>query len=329
MDNRSNSIIDKHRTILVIGGTGFIGCHVIARLAQTDFRVIVPTRNYERAKHLLELPMVDDVIQADVHDDATLRQLIQWSDTVVNLVGILHSSPGNPYGPEFAKAHVELPRRIVDICASFGHKRYLHMSALGARGDAPSMYLRSKADGERAAFSNAAVATTVFRPSVVFGEGDHLLNMFASLQKYLPVLPLAHADAKFQPVYVGDVADAFLHAMLNDRTIGHVCELAGPNVYTLRELVHLAGVYSGHERPIIDLPDSLAQLQAMIMEHLPGDPLLTRDNLASMSVDNVASGPVDEELWLNPGTTIESVAPYYLSGQRPHTGVETVHVPKQ
>jgi NADH dehydrogenase len=315
--------MDYH-SVLVIGGSGFIGSHIVAKLAQTDWRVVVPTRHYESARHLLELPEVEDVIEADVHDDAALNRLIHGHTAVINLVGILHSRWGNPYGPDFARAHVELPKRIVAACVANGVHRYLHMSALGADRNGPSMYSRSKADGEAMAFSNPALATTVFRPAVVFGDQDRFLNMFARLEKFLPMMLLARADAKFQPVYVEDVAQAFVNALRNDRTIGKVYELAGPKVYTLRELVKLAGTYTGHPRPVIGLPDSLARLQALIMEHMPGGPLLTRDNLDSMKVDNVASGPIDPELGITP-TELEAVAPYYLTGQKPHTGVEVVH----
>jgi uncharacterized protein YbjT (DUF2867 family) len=316
------------RSVLILGGSGFIGGHVIAKLAQTEWRVIVATRHFEKARHLLEVPNVEDVVEANIHDDAALSSLMVGNQAVINLVGTLHSRPGDPYGPDFARAHVDLPRRVVAACAAHGVRRYLHMSALGARMDGPSMYLRSKADGEAAAFSNA-LWTTVFRPSVVFGEGDHFLRLFASLEKFLPVMLLAGANAKFQPVYVEDVAQAFVHALENERTIGHVYELAGPHVYTLRELVKLAGEYTGHPRPVIALPESLARFQAMVMEHLPGEPLLTRDNLDSMTIDNVASGPIDPELGIVP-TALEAVAPYYLTGQRPHSGVEAVHIqPRQ
>jgi NADH dehydrogenase len=312
------------RSVLILGGSGFIGGHVIAKLAQTEWRVIVATRHFEKARHLLEVPNVEDVVEANIHDDAALSSLMVGNQAVINLVGTLHSRPGDPYGPDFARAHVDLPRRVVAACAAHGVRRYLHMSALGARTDGPSMYLRSKADGEAAAFSNA-LWVTVFRPSVVFGEGDHFLRLFASLEKFLPVMLLAGANAKFQPVYVEDVAQAFVHALENERTIGHVYELAGPHVYTLRELVKLAGEYTGHPRPVIALPQSLARFQAMVMEHLPGEPLLTRDNLDSMTIDNVASGPIDPELGIVP-TALEAVAPYYLTGQKPHSGVEAVHI---
>ncbi len=314
-----------YRSLLVVGGSGFIGSHLIAKLASTDWRVTVPTRHYQHAVHLLELPEVDDIVEANVHDDADLARLVRDKDAVVNLVGILHGQRGTPYGPDFARAHVDLPRRIVAACAEHRVRRYLHMSALGADRNGPSMYQRSKADGEAAAFSRPEVATTAFRPSVVFGDNDRFLNLFASLQRLLPVMALAGADAKFQPVYVEDVAQAFAVALDNDHTIGKVYELAGPNVYTLRELVRLAGMYSGHCRPVIGLPDSLARMQAFVLEHLPGETLMSRDNLDSMKVDNVAHGAWAEELGIEP-TALEAVAPYYLQGQRPHTRVETMHV---
>lgn len=315
-------------SILILGGTGFIGTHILAKLADSSCRVTVPTRRGSHAMHLLLLPDVDLVVEADVHDDAQLDRLVQGQDAVINLVGILHGrrgASGEPYGQDFARAHVALPKRVVAACARHGVRRYLHMSALGADRNAPSMYLRSKADGEAAAFSNPAVGTTVFRPSVVFGDHDHFLNLFASLQKMLPVMLLARADAKFQPVYVEDVAQAFVNALYDDSTIGKAYELAGPKVYTLRELVQLAGQFSGHRRPVIGLPDALGRAQAFFLEHLPGEPMMTRDNLDSMDIDSVAHASMEEQLGITP-TALEAVAPYYLQGVRhPHSGVNAVH----
>lgn len=317
----------EYRSILVIGGSGFIGSHIIAKLEGGDCHVTVPTRRASHAQHLLLLYAVENVVEADVHDDATLDRLVQGKDAVINLVGILHGKPGpagSSYGPEFARAHVELPRRIVAACAKHGVHRLLHMSALGADKNAPSMYLRSKADGEEAAMSNPAVGTTVFRPSVVFGDKDHFLNTFAFLQRMMPVMLLAGAEARFQPVFVEDVAQAYVNALHDDRTIGKVYELAGPTIYTLAELVRLSGEYTGHRRPVIGMPESVARLQAFFLEHLPGDPLMTRDNLDSMKVDNVAHGPIAPELGIVP-TALEAVAPYYLQDGRPHSGVDPQH----
>ena len=306
------------RNVLVIGGTGFIGSHLIAKLVDAECRVTVPTRRESRAMHLQLLPDVEQVIQADIHDDAVLDRLVRGHDAVINLVGILHGKQGTPYGSDFARAHVALPKRIVDACARHGVHRYLHMSALGADRNGPSMSQRSTADGEVAAFSRPEIVTTVFRPSVVFGDKDRFLNLFASLQRMLPLMLLAHAGAKFQPVYVEDVAQAFVIALRERHTIGKVYELAGPKVYTLRELVALAGRYSDHPRPVIGLPDPLARMQAFVMEHLPGETLMSRDNLDSMKVDNIRHDPSADELGIH-WTALEAVAPAYLSG-RPSSG---------
>lgn len=302
-------------SVVLFGGTGFIGSHLAARLSEREVPVLLPTRHEARADHLKLLPGVD-VVEADLGDDAVLRRLVAGRSAVVNLVGILHSSRGAPYGPEFKRAHVELPRRIVDACAREDVPRYLHMSALGADPHGPSMYQRSKADGEQAARSRPEVAATIFRPSVVFGPEDHFLNMFAQMQRHLPVVPLACAHARFQPVYVGDVADAFVRALLDAHTAGNIYELGGPQVYELAELVRLAGRYAGHPRPVLALPDGLARLQAACFELMPGTPLISRDNLDSMKVDNVISPSTKtltaEALGIKL-TPLESVAPGYLA----------------
>jgi NADH dehydrogenase len=304
----------RQLSVVLFGGTGFIGSHLAARLAEHEVSIVAPTRHEAHAMHLM--PLGVDIVEADIHDEATLRRLVAGKDAVINLVGILHSRRGQPYGPDFRHVHVELPRRIVAACAAVGVPRYLHMSALGARRDGPSMYQRSKADGELAAVSEASVAATIFRPSVVFGPEDHFLNMFARLQRHLPVVPLAGAQARFQPVYVGDVADAFVHALRALDSRRRTYELGGPGIYTLAELVRLAGRYSGHPRPVIALPDALARLQAAFFELLPGTPLISRDNLDSMKVDNVVK-PSDQVLTAEALdiklTALESVAPQYLA----------------
>ncbi len=299
-----------HRSILLIGGSGFIGTHIAARLADAGYAVTVPTRRYPRARHLLVLPTVQ-VVEADVYDPAALDRLLARADAVINLVGVLHSRPGRPWGPAFERAHVELPRRLAEAGRRLQVRRVLHMSALGAAADAPSMYQRSKAEGEKILLASG-LDVTAFRPSVVFGPEDNFLNMFVHLQRLAPVMPLGGADAKFQPVFVGDVADAFVRALDDPATIGKVFELVGPRVYTLRELVQLAGVYSGHRRPVFGLPDALARLQAWLLEFMPGGPLMSRDNLDSMKADNVASGqyPLPPHWQPQP---LEAVAPGYLA----------------
>lgn len=302
-------------SVVVFGGTGFIGSHLAARLSEHGMTIVVAARHETHAMHLMPLPGVD-IVAADLRDDAALRRLVAGRDAVINLVGILHSRRGDPYGPDFKQVHVDLPRRLVDACAAGGVPRYLHMSALGADRHGPSMYARSKADGELAAASRPDVAATIFRPSVVFGPEDKFLNTFARLQRHFPVIPLAAAGARFQPVYVNDVAQAFVRALLDPATAGKTIELGGPQVYTLAELVRLAGRYAGHERRILALPDGLARLQAMLFEMLPGEPMLTRDNLDSMRVDNVISASTKaltaEALGIKV-TPLEAVAPQYLS----------------
>lgn len=304
------------QSVVMFGGTGFIGTHLAARLCDRGVSTVVPTRHTSHGMHLM--PLGVDVVQADPYDDTALRKLVAGRTAVINLVGILHSRRGAPYGPDFLRAHVDLPRRIAAACAAEGVPRYLHMSALGADRNGPSMYLRSKADGEAAATSQSAVATTIFRPSVVFGPEDKFLNTFARLQRHLPVVPLACAHARFQPVYVGDVAEAFVRALLDAHTAGLTYELGGPQVYELAELVRLAGRYAGHERKVIALPDGLARLQARVFELLPGEPVITRDNLDSMKVDNVVHPSTNNKVLTTTAlgiklTALESVAPQYLA----------------
>ena len=297
--------------ILLIGGSGFVGSHLAARLCAIGHNVLVPTRRRERAKHLIVLPTVA-VVEADVHDEAELLKLMRGQDAVINLVGVLQGGSGKPYGAGFARAHVELPRKIVRAAQKIGVPRLLHMSALGADARGPSAYLRSKADGEAAAFAVAPnVGVTVFRPSVIFGDGDSFLTLFARLLKRFPVMPLACPAARFQPVWVGDVVAAFCASLSRAESFGHGYNLCGPRVYTLRELVAYAGEVSGHPRPILGLPAALSYLQAWAMEFLPGAPL-SRDNLRSMQVDSVCGGEACLPFELA-ATSLETVAPGYLA----------------
>ena len=308
--------------ILVIGGAGFVGRHIVARLVGQGLRVTVPTRHRARAGHLILLPTVE-VVESDVSNDDALDLLLRDHDAVINLVGILQGSRGTPYGREFARAHVELPKRIVAGCARHGVRRYLHMSALGADPKGPSMYQRSKGDGE-AAVRASPLDWTIFQPSVIFGPEDRFLNTFATLAKVFPVLPIGGADVRFQPVWIGDVAQAFVNALDNRDTYRKSYELVGPRVYTLRELVQFAAAASGRPRPVLALPGGIAQLQARMMELAPGEPLMSRDNLDSMKVDNIASRQPyvpAPELGITP-TAMEAEAPRYLSGQTVRTRLD-------
>lgn len=303
---------------LILGGTGFVGRALARRLAreQGACRVLVPTRQRAHAQALAVLPQVD-VVQADLHDDAALAGLLAGAEAVVNLVAVLHGDEAR-----FEQVHVALPRRLAAACAAAGVRRVVHVSALGAAADAPSRYLRSKARGE-AVLREAGLALTVLRPSVIFGAEDRLLNLFALLQRFAPVLPLAGAAARFQPVWVDDVAAAIARCLADPRTIGQTYECAGPEVMTLAELVRAAGRFSGHPRPIVPLPPALATLQAWAMERLPGEPLMSRDNLASMQVPNVATPGAPGLAALGiAATPLAVVAPGYLGRDAWQAGLD-------
>ena len=302
-----------------MGGAGFIGRHLIARLsAESAGRsIVVPTRRRVRARHLLPLPTVE-VVEANIHDDADLAELIGRCDAVINLVGILHSRTGTPYGPDFARAHVALPRRIGAACAKAGVPRVIHVSALGVTDhEQPlaSQYLRSKADGERALRQTDGLALTILRPSVVFGPDDRFLNLFARLQRFAPIMPLARAAARLQPVYVADVAHAICGALESSASVGHAYELAGPEVFALADLVRISGRLSGYPRPVIALPDWIGWLQAAALEFAPGPTLMSRDNFASLAVDNVATPGArgwGADLGIEAPTPLMAVLPKWL-----------------
>lgn len=300
----------KHQAIAVIGGSGFIGSHLVNALVEAGKNVRVASRRRYNARHLTMLPI--DVIETDVSDPVALAAFVEGADAVVNLVGTLNGGHGRPYGPGFAKLHVDLPTKIVAACESKGVHRLIHVSALGADSNGPSMYLRSKGDGEKAVQSSPALASTIFRPSVIFGPEDTFLNRFALLQKVFPVIPLAMPDARFQPVFVGDVSKAIVNVLDLDAASGHTYELGGPSVYTLEQLVQYCGEAIGRHARIVRLPEAFARLQAMSFELAPGEPIITRDNLDSMKVDSVLSGPLAPELDLDPAS-IETIAPLYLA----------------
>lgn len=293
-----------HR-IVVLGGSGFIGRALAARLASDGASVIVPTRNRDRARPLFLLPTVD-AVEADVHDPATLARLVTGADAVVNLVGILNESGADT----FERAHVALARNVVAACGKAGVARLLHMSALNADPAGPSKYLATKGEAENAVAASA-LAWTIFRPSVVFGEGDSFLALFARLARWLPVIALAAPDARFQPVWVGDVASAFAHALDSRACVRQRYDLCGPKVYTLRELVRWTAETAGSVRPIVPLTGSLASMQAYVLEHLPGK-LMSRDNLASMSKDNVCGCPFPGEFGVEPAS-LEAIGPSWLA----------------
>jgi NADH dehydrogenase len=301
--------------VLVVGGSGFVGRHLVAALAARGCRVTVPARRRERAKHLFLLPTVE-VVEADVNRPGVLARLTAGCDTVINLAGVLHSRRGrrdergpNDYGPDFAQVHVELAQAVVNACRAAGVKCLLHMSALGADPKAPSEYLRSKGIAERAALAAEDLAVTVFRPSVIFGPEDSFLNLFATLTKFLPVIVLACPQARFQPVYVGDVVQAFLASLEEREARGKRYELGGPKQYTLRELVETVCAITGRRRLIVGLGERMSMAQARMLELLPGK-LMTRDNVRSMQVPSVCGTPFP--FGIEPAA-LEALAPSWLA----------------
>lgn len=296
--------------VCVLGGSGFVGRHICHQLAARGYRARVPTRDRERAKQLLLLPTVE-LIEADVHDPDDLVHAVHGVEVVINLVGVLHDGRGRQ---SFAQAHVELARKVVAACRTEGVRRYLHMSALNAATNGSSAYLRSKGEAE-SIVRKSDLDVTVFRPSVIFGPEDSFLNLFATLVRLLPVVMLGSPDARFQPVFVEDVAAAFVKSLEDVKSFGKSHDLCGPKTYTLRELVEYVGRTVGHARPVIGLNDALSYWQAFAMECLPVK-LLTRDNYYSMKVDSVCR--CDFPFGIQP-TALEAVAPNWLGRQTPRS----------
>jgi NADH dehydrogenase len=297
----------------------------------------VLTSKRDHAKNVSVLPKVE-VVEANIFDPSELNRHFSGMDAVINLVGMLNEEkPGRVDKPmarrgDFHEVHVELPRKIVHACAASGVKRLLHMSALNADPNASSAYLRSKGLGEaivrEAGMQHSehenwylngpkfvhgyGLATTVLRPSVIFGREDSFINMFAGLLKVAPVLPLASPDTKFQPVFVEDVAQAFVASLNNQATFGQTYDLCGPKAYTLRELVDLVASLTGRKRKIINLSPQLSYLMAQVMEWMPGPKLMTRDNYLTMQVDSVCDCEFPKIFDFKP-RALEAVVPDYLS----------------
>jgi len=302
----------RHQSIALIGGSGFIGTHLANALVAAGKGVCIGTRKRSHASHLTMLPL--DVIEVDPFDPLQLARFIEGADAVVNLVGTLHGGRGRPYGPEFAKLHVELPSKIAAACEGKGVHRLIHLSAINADSNGPSMYLRSKGDGEKAVLAAARLATTIFRPSVVFGPEDRFLNTFAALARVFPVLPLAKPDAKFQPVYVGDVAAAVARTLGNPAAYGQTYELGGPEVYSFGDLIKYVGREVMTPRPLVYLPTLVARVIGVFGDIAGGlgfPPPLTTDQVLMLKRDYVAQGKGLKDLGIAP-TALESIAPSYL-----------------
>ncbi len=289
---------ERDRTVCVLGGTGFVGRHLAASLVRDGWAVRVPTRDAARHRDLLVLPGVT-LVQANVHVPAALQSVCTDCGTVINLIGTLNERGRK--GSGFHAVHVELARRVIGACAELGIGRLLHMSALKADlPDPPSSYLRTKGEAEGVVRAASGVAWTIFRPSTIFGPGDSFINRFDRLLRWpAPFFPLPRADARFAPVYVGDVVQAFRRALAASESIGRSYELCGPRVYTLAEIVSAIALARGNRRRVLALPDWLARIQARVMGLLPGTPF-SMDNFRSLTVDAVCAGDGLRALGITP-----------------------------
>ncbi len=297
--------------ICILGGSGFVGHHLAARLVRNGHRVRIPTRRTAPHRDLLVLPTLE-LVECNVHDEDDLHKVVRGCDVVINLIGILNEKRHNGRG--FCRAHVELAHRVVVACQDNGVTRLLHMSALNADADrGSSYYLRSKGEAEDLVHMAKKLNVTSFRPSVIFGPDDSFFNRFAGLLKRIPLFfPLACAEARFAPIYVGDVVECYARAIDNRASYGQRYDLCGPRSYTLQHLVRYIANQLGLRRTIFALPAWASWLQAFMLEFVPGKPF-SRDNLNSMQTDSVCSGDFPTIFDITP-RSIESEVPTYLNG---------------
>jgi uncharacterized protein YbjT (DUF2867 family) len=297
--------------IVLLGATGFVGKHLLAELSGRGHHCIVPCRHISSCGELKLIPAVELVQTADLSAE-NLSRILPRADAVINLVGILNESGSNGLG--FRKAHVGVVENLIEACRSSGVRRVVQMSALNA-GQGKSHYLISKGKAEDLLRSTDFIDATMIQPSVIFGAGDSFFNRFAGLLKLTPVLPLACPNSLMQPVWVGDVVHAIGETLQTPETIGRSLELAGPKVYSLRDLVVWTARARGLHRWIIGLSDPLSRIQAWLMDFVPGKPF-SNDNYKSLQVDSVSHNNALVELGIRP-SSIDAVVKSYL-GLTPH-----------
>lgn len=301
------------KKICIIGGTGFVGRTLANHLTRKGYQLCIPTRDRESHRQELILLPTTELVEGDVHDPQQLQEFVGDCDAVINLVGILNERGHDGRG--FHKAHVELTETILASCRAAGIQRYLHMSALNADAErGPSHYLKSKGEAERSVLAAEGydLHVTSFRPSVIFGPDDSFFNRFAKLLKLTPlVFPLACPEARFAPVYVEDVAEAFVRSLNDPATYGQGYDLCGPHEYTLQQLVEYTAHCAGLKRRIIPLNNFLSRLQARVFDFVPGKPFST-DNYLSSQVANVCTNGGDLQRFDIDPTAIEAVVPRYL-----------------
>ncbi len=295
--------------VCILGGTGFVGQHLAAALQERHADIIILTRNREKHRQLQVLPQVT-LLEADIYNSQSLQQHFNGCDVVINLVGILNESGHDGHG--FRQAHVELTRKVMDACQKSGVKRLLHMSALNAdAAHGPSFYLRTKGEAEDYIHTfSREIAVTSFRPSVIFGPGDSFFNRFAQLLKFAPCLPLACPNARFAPIYIGDLVKQFIDAINATETFGCRLNLCGPEIYTLQELVKYTASTLKIKRAIIGIPNFLALIQAFFMDYLIPTKPFSLDNYDSLKVDSICDGAANKTL--TGSTSIKTIVPLYL-----------------
>ncbi len=304
----------RTQVITVFGGSGFIGRHLIRRLAKSGAVVRIATRNPVKANYLKTAGAVGQIVPfaTDVTKDESVARALQGADIAINLIGVLYER-----GREtFQAAHVEAPQRIARLAAANGVTRLVHVSALGADGSSPSAYARSKAAGEQAVLA-AFPAATILRPSIVFGPEDGFFNKFAAMAQIAPALPLiGGGKTRFQPVYVGDLADAIVAALDLETAKGRTFELGGPRSYSFKELLELTLKAVHRKRLLVPVPWAAAETLGGVLEKVPVlAPALTRDQVELLKRDNVVSPTAAgfKELGLDALASCEVIVPTYLS----------------
>jgi uncharacterized protein YbjT (DUF2867 family) len=299
-------------SIVVLGGTGFLGTRLVARLIKDGHQVTVLSRDRERHKHLLVLPGLA-LENCDVYQEPQLSERFRGKDVVINLVGIRNERGFG--GSGFRRAHTELTQHVLQAVRSAGVARLLQVSALKASPDAPSYYLRTKGEAEKLIRDQStALDWTILQPSVMFGPGDSFLNRFAGLLAAIPfAFPLARANARLQPVWVDDVVDALLRCLHGGANSRQTYELGGPQIYSLREIVGLVATLTGRRRWIVGLPNFLGRIQAFFMNFLPGRPF-SGDNFRTLGVDSVCREDGFSKLGIKPKSLAAS-ARLYLGAQ--------------
>jgi uncharacterized protein YbjT (DUF2867 family) len=297
--------MNSNRPIVIFGGTGFVGRHLVAQLVADGHSIVVPSRNRSMQRELHVVPQAR-VVDANVHAEDELRDMLKGAQAAINLVGILNERGRDGRG--FEAAHIGFTEKVIAACHASGTRRLLQMSALNA-GRGKSHYLRTRGDAE-ARVKASGLDWTIFQPSVIFGPGDGLFQRFARLLQLAPVLPLARANAKFAPVYVGDVADAFVRALTQPVSIGQTFELYGPDVLTLQQIVRYTAQCMGLHRGVLPLPDALGRLQAALMDFVPGKPFST-DNFLSLQLDSVGGIDGLHRLGIEP-TPMSAIIPTLL-----------------